>query len=547
MKVFPAVLARLAVAFAAVLGIACAAQAAEKRVALVVGNSGYEHIAKLKNPRNDAEDLTAKLQSLGFEVFGGADLDRRNLVTALIKFGRAAEKADVAMFYYAGHGVQVGGQNYLVPTDAMVEFEAEIDISLVSLSGVMQQLARGSKTNLIFLDACRNNPFADQLKSSSRAAVPLGKGLTRVQSSSGTFIAFATQPDAVASDGSGRNSPFSEALLKHIDTQGQSISDMMIDVRNDVIAATGGAQVPWDSSSLVGRFSFAPGEETASEKAPASITASGVSDKEAYELAVATGTCGAFEAFTRRFPDSFFTDLAKEQAESACAEVTAEEEAPAEEATPTEEASAEDPAATDEAAAEEAAPSEEATTAEAETTTDPNAEATEVASASEEEITVSRTLAPAAPEEICNDSPDEISYCVTSVLEPQGSNSYDPSMLFDGDNTTAWVEADAAEGIGESVTLYFGAGRLVSGLDILNGYDKDEDTWQDNARVRGATLTLSSGKSFEIELPDVRENNRFEFSKPVKTESLTITIDSVYDGKKYADTAISELYPVFAD
>jgi uncharacterized caspase-like protein len=518
MKRFPAVLASIAVAFAAVLGIACAAHA-EKRVALIVGNSNYEHIAKLKNPKNDAEDLTAKLTSLGFEVFGGADLDRRNLVSALIKFGRAAESADVAMFYYAGHGLQVNGQNYLVPTDAMVEFEAEIDISLVSLTGVMRQLERGSKTNLIFLDACRDNPFADKLKSSTRSAVPLGKGLTRVQSSSGTFIAFATQPDAVASDGSGRNSPFSAALLKHIDEKGQSISDMMIDVRNDVIAATNGVQVPWDSSSLIGRFAFVAGDAapaaTTAQSAPAGVTAPGVSDKEAYELAVATGTCGAFQAFIRRFPDSFFTDLAKEQAETACAEATAEEEAPAEE----------------------------------ETAADPNAEGAEVASApEEEEVTVSRTLTPTAVEEICNNTADdEITYCASSVLPQQDKNSYDPSMLFDGDNTTAWVEADPEAGIGQSITLYFGAERQLSGFDILNGYDKDEKTWENNARIRGATLELSDGKSFEIELPDLRDSNRFEFSKPVKTESLTITIDSVYDGKKYADTAVSELYPVFAD
>jgi len=517
MKRFPAVLARLAVAFAAAIGLACAAHA-ERRVALIVGNSDYEHIAKLKNPKNDAEDLTAKLKTLGFEVFGGTDLDRRNLVSALIQFGRAAETADVAMFYYAGHGIQVNEQNYLVPTDAMVEFEAEIDISLVSLTGVMRQLERGSKTNLIFLDACRDNPFADKLKSSTRAAVPLGKGLTRVQSNSGTFIAFATQPDAVASDGSGRNSPFSAALLKHIDKKGQSISDLMIEVRKDVLAATNDAQRPWDSSSLIGQFAFVPGDAapaaTAAQSPPAGVTATGVSDKEAYELAVATGTCGAFQAFIRRFPDSFFTDLAKEQAETACAEATAEE-----------------------------------ATGEEEPAAEPNAEGTEVASAPEEEITVSRTLSPdaASPEEICDDSPDEISYCVTSVLATQGNNHYDPSMLFDGDNTTAWVEADPEAGIGQSITLYFGAERQLSGFDILNGYDKDEKTWENNARIRGATLELSDGKSFEIELPDLRDNNRFEFSKPVKTESLTITIDSVYDGKKYADTAISELYPVFAD
>ena len=190
------------------------AWAAGARVALVVGNSAYEFAPKLTNPSNDATDMTERLKGLGFEVIGGTDLDRRSLVEALIKFGRAAEKADVALFFYAGHGLQVNGENYLVPVDAQVEYQAEIDISLVSLSGVMQQLERGSKTNIIFLDACRDNPFEKQLAASeNRSASSIAKGLGRVQTGSGTFIAFATEPDSVAADGTGRNSPFTTALL----------------------------------------------------------------------------------------------------------------------------------------------------------------------------------------------------------------------------------------------------------------------------------------------------------------------------------------------
>ena len=209
------------------------------------------------NVRSAADWLAAELTGLGFEVFGGTDLDRRGLVQALIQFGRAAETAEVALFFYAGHGLQVNGENYLVPVDANVEFEAEIALSLVSLSGVMQQMDRGSRTNIVFLDACRDNPFAKQLaRSMNRSAESLQKGLGRIQSGRGTFIAFATQPDNVASDGGGRNSPFTTALLKNIDRPGLSISDVMIEVRNEVIDATGGNQVPWDSSSLTGRFSF---------------------------------------------------------------------------------------------------------------------------------------------------------------------------------------------------------------------------------------------------------------------------------------------------
>ncbi len=430
----------LGLALLVAAGLAGAAQA-EGRVALVVGNSAYEHIATLRNPRNDAGDLTAKLEGLGFQVFGGTDLDRRALVSALIQFGRAAEKAEVALFFYAGHGLQVNGQNYLVPVDAVVEFESEIDLSLVSLSGVMQQLERGSRTNIVFLDACRDNPFAKQLaRSSNRSAMSLNKGLGRVQSGSGTFIAFATQPDAVAADGTGRNSPFTTALLSHIATPGQSISDMMIEVRNDVIASTDGQQVPWDSSSLTGRFAFVPG------------------------------------------------------------------------------------------AAAETAPRQAAPAADGE-------EPPRIAM-------VTRAAKPAGP---CAKGPEGVSYCATSVLPPQGKNSYDPAMLFDGKPATAWVENHPESGLGESVMLDFGRDRLISGFDIMNGYSKDERTWANNSRVRGATVTLSDGRSFAIELPDVRDLNRFEFSRPLRTGSIAIRVDSVYRGAKFADTAISELYPVFAD
>jgi uncharacterized caspase-like protein len=139
---------------------------AEKRVALVIGNSTYQHVPRLQNPVNDASDIRTKLNALGFQIFGGADLDRTKMISALTGFGRAAENADVALVFYAGHGLQVNGQNYLVPVDANVEFEAELDIALVPFSIVMQQLARGSRINIALLDACRDNPFSQGLSRS---------------------------------------------------------------------------------------------------------------------------------------------------------------------------------------------------------------------------------------------------------------------------------------------------------------------------------------------------------------------------------------------
>lgn len=419
--------------------------AAQEKVALVVGNSAYQHIPSLKNPKNDAGDLTAKLEGLGFEVFGGTDLDRPALVQALIRFGRAAEKAEVALFFYAGHGLQVNGENYLVPVDAMVEFESEIDLSLVGLSGVMRQLERGSRTNIVLLDACRDNPFEKQLaRSTTRSAMSLSKGLGRIQSGTGTFIAFATQPDAVAADGTGRNSPFTTALLSHIGTPGQSLSDMMIEVRNDVADATDGKQIPWDSSSLRGRFAFVPGEAAAPPAPTAQAPLPQAEEEDAPTIAMVTRAAPRFRG-------------------------------------------------------------------------------------------------------ACSAGPGDVSYCATSVLPPQGRNSYDQTKLFDGKPATAWVENHPDSGLGETISLVFGRERQVAGLDILNGYSKDDRTWSNNSRVRGATITLSDGRSFAIELPDARDMNRFEFNRPISTGSIEIRIDSVYRGTKYADTAISELYPVFAD
>lgn len=464
------------------------AAAAQQRVALVVGNSDYQHTTKLKNPRNDAEAMSARLRQLGFEIIGGVDLDRRALVTELIKFGRAAEKADVALFFYAGHGLQVNGQNYLVPVDALVEFEAEIDISLVSLSGVMQQLERGSRTNIVFLDACRDNPFAKQLGGSNRSAVAL-KGLGRVQSESGTFIAFATQPDAVASDGGGANSPFTMALLTHIGEPGESISDMMIGVRNDVMAATGGNQVPWDSSSLTGRFSFA--EAPATQSAPAQPQSAAL-DKEAYGQAVEVGSCGAYEAFQRRFPDSFYAELAKERAATACAAPTAEQKVAA-------------------------VPGKQ-----------------------------TATRAPAR-DGSCEKGPFDVTYCASSVLKPIKGNYYTPGMMFDGRRETAWVEAEKDDGLNETITLHFPQEKLLAGFEIINGYDKDQRTWSNNSRVHTLEATTSDGRTLTVELQDVRGASRFDFTPPVKSKWLELRIKGVYPGTKFKDTAIAELYPVFAD
>ncbi|TPQ39907.1 peptidase [Bradyrhizobium guangdongense] len=294
---------------------------AERRVALVVGNSGYMNVPRLPNPRNDASDMITRLKAMGFDVVPGLDLDRNQFLNTLASFGRAAEGADVALFFYAGHGLQVNGQNYLVPTDAKVEYEAELEIALIPVPLVMQQLTRGSRVNIVLLDACRDNPFAKDLSRTlgTRSSSALGRGLNRIQTASGTFIAFATQPDNVAQDGAGRNSPFTGAFLANMDKPGLSLSDLMIEVRNAVIQETNGKQVPWDSSSLTGRFSFKiEGTVTVAPQTGPSQSSAPVSDTRTVELGVwnairESSDAAVFHRFLKEYPESLFAPLARER------------------------------------------------------------------------------------------------------------------------------------------------------------------------------------------------------------------------------------------
>lgn len=294
---------------------------AERKVAMVVGNSSYTNVPRLPNPRNDASDMIARLKAMGFDVTPGLDLDRSGFLNSLAVFGRAAEGADVALFFYAGHGLQVNGQNYLVPTDAKLEYEAELDIALIPVPLVMQQLARGSRVNIVLLDACRDNPFAKDLSRTlgTRSSTALGRGLGRIQSASGTFIAFATQPDNVAQDGDGRNSPFTGALLANMEKPGISLSDLMIEVRNEVMRQTNGKQVPWEHSSLTGRFSFkVEGTVTITPQANPSRPAAPISDPRAVELGVwnairESGDVAVFRRFLNDYPDSVFGSLVRDR------------------------------------------------------------------------------------------------------------------------------------------------------------------------------------------------------------------------------------------
>ena len=233
--------------------------AAEKRVALVVGNSNYVEVGTLPNPVNDANLVSSALKAAGFEVILGANVDKREFDQKIRNFAALLENADVAIFFYAGHGLQVAGRNYLIPIDAHLQGERDLDFDAVNLDFILKQmeLGREDKTNIVFLDACRDNPFTRNLaRSMGTRSVSIGKGLAQVETGVGTFIAYSTQPGNVAVDGTGANSPFTTALSKHLREPGRDLTSVMIEVRKDVLAATGGKQVPWDHSALTGEFYF---------------------------------------------------------------------------------------------------------------------------------------------------------------------------------------------------------------------------------------------------------------------------------------------------
>ena len=233
---------------------------ASERVALVIGNAAYEHTQPLDRPRNDAIDMAQTLRDLGFAVIEGVDLDGAAVEGKIQEFARAAEGAEATLFYYSGHGLQVDGKNYLVPVDTELASEADVRLDTISLDTVMTEMR--SNVNLVFLDACRDNPLAQSLARSMGPdrSTAVGRGLVPVENYARMLVTYAAAPGNVASDddGDGENSPFTEALLANLAVPGVGVIDLIAAVTDAVATQTGGRQQPWLHSSLQTPFYFNP-------------------------------------------------------------------------------------------------------------------------------------------------------------------------------------------------------------------------------------------------------------------------------------------------
>ena len=281
---------------------------ADRRIALVIGNSAYQNVARLDNPRNDAVLMANTLQNLGFKLTSGGaqlDLDKANLDAAVQKFGAELQGADVAMFYYAGHGVQVRGANYLVPIGANPTREADIDFQMVDVNVVLRQMeAAGTRLNLVVLDACRNNPFG------GRGLRATDGGLAQMRAPEGTLISFATQPGNVAMDGDG-NSPYTTALATTITKPGLDIFQTFNEVGLAVKRSTGGSQQPWVSSSPIdGNFYFV------APQAPTSLPSAGPDEAaQAWAATRDTTSLAVLDTFIQQYGNSIYGPFARARRE----------------------------------------------------------------------------------------------------------------------------------------------------------------------------------------------------------------------------------------
>lgn len=305
-------LASLLFYYLLVLCLHSTAIAAQSRIALVIGNSNYQNAGALANPVNDARLMSRTLQEAGFQVETLLDADLNTMRRAVLKFGRALRKKNEAgVFFYAGHGLQVKGENYLVPVDATIEDEDEIELQAVDVNAFLRVMnSSATNVNIVILDACRNNPFARSFRSASQ-------GLATVDAPKGTFIAYSTSPGDVAADGDGDNSPYTKALAESMSKQGLDLEDVFKHARRQVLGETSDRQTPWETSSLTGDFFFHAGKaqpEDRKEKVEEQDTkVKSKQDSDALTVFMQikdSESVDVLETYAKQFPNSAFAELA---------------------------------------------------------------------------------------------------------------------------------------------------------------------------------------------------------------------------------------------
>jgi len=287
---------------------------ADKRVAFVVGNAAYKNVPQLPNPAIDAKSMARVLRNVGFDVVEGANLTRDAMTAKLLEFGKKSEGADVALFFYAGHGIAVNGANYLLPVDA--DLKSEMDVKLgaaINVDLTLEQTMADAKVKLVFLDACRDNPFAAKIRSAKATrSVSVASGLAEMKSGEGTLIAFATGPGQTALDGeAGTNSPFTRALIANIASPGLEIQQAMTKVRAQVNDETNKAQLPWGHTNLTGTVFLNPAAATAlNATAPTTVAQAGEVELEFWRSIKDTNKVEELNAYLTNYPNGTFKSLA---------------------------------------------------------------------------------------------------------------------------------------------------------------------------------------------------------------------------------------------
>jgi len=280
---------------------------ATNRIALVIGNGGYKS-SSLSNPVNDATDMAAALKGKGFNVTFKINATQKTMERAIRKFGKNLRDGGIGLFYYAGHGIQIKGNNYLIPIGSIIESEVDVKYEAVDAGLVLGKMEdAGNDLNIVILDACRNNPFGRSFRSSTI-------GLARMDAPKGSLIAYATAPGSLAADGEGRNGIYTKYLIRNIKKSQIKIEQVFKNVRVAVVAETSNKLVPWEASSLMGTFYFDPQQTEGKSSKPAVVEKP--SPEHSYELLFwesikDSKDVSMFEVYLRKFPNGMFSELAQ--------------------------------------------------------------------------------------------------------------------------------------------------------------------------------------------------------------------------------------------